>query len=70
MDIYKLFTQNLKQTPKKYIELKKITKAEILLKEGFKPNDVAEKLGYNNYVSFYRIYVKHFKSTPTKRNFK
>lgn len=68
--LYKLFTQNLKQTPKKYIELKKITKAEILLKEGFKPNDVAEKLGYNNYVSFYRIYVKHFKSTPTKRNFK
>ncbi len=68
--LYKLFTQNLKQTPKKYIELKKITKAEYLLKEGLKPNDVAQKLGYNNYVSFYRIYLKHFKSTPTKRHFK
>lgn len=68
--LYKLFTQNLKQTPKKYIELKKITKAEILLKSGLKPNDVAQKLGYNNYVSFYRIYVKHFNSTPTKRVFK
>ena len=59
-----LFTARLGTSPKQYILQKRMALAEREIALGTPPTLVAERLGYANYSSFYRIYKKHFQRSP------
>lgn len=63
--LFRLFKKELKQTPAKYINSKKLLLAERLISEGKNPTDVYEKCGFNDYTTFYRNYCSFFGQTPS-----
>ena len=62
-----LFEKKMKIAPKQYILQKKMALANQLIDDGRLPTEVAATLGYENYSSFYRMYVKQYGVMP--RNF-
>ena len=63
-----LFEQKMNLSPKQYILQKKLALADKLLGEGTSPSATAARVGYENYSDFYRMYKKHFGSSPTKKS--
>jgi AraC-like DNA-binding protein/quercetin dioxygenase-like cupin family protein len=61
-----LFTEQMKIPPKQYLTEKKMLRAKAMLLDGEPPTQVAIRCGYNNYVTFYRLYVKFFGNSPTE----
>lgn len=60
----RLFQKEMKVGLKEYIRGKKMMEARKLLEKGMKANEVALTLGYNDYSTFYRNYIKVFQSKP------
>ncbi len=52
--------------PGQYVLQKKMAFAQKMIKEGHPPTLVASQIGYKNYGTFYRMYIKHFQSSPSK----
>lgn len=65
--LHKLFKSNLKISPKQYVNSKKINLAHNLLNNGETLSQISEKCGFDNYSTFYRCYVKHFKHPPSTK---
>jgi AraC-like DNA-binding protein len=63
---FKLFKEQLKISPKKYINTKRILHAQKLIQCGQRPTDVYEQCGFESYVGFYKQYVKTFGHSPSK----
>lgn len=63
--LFKLFKQELKTTPKKYITDKRLLAAQNMLILGKTPTEVYCECGYNDYTAFYRSYVKFFGYPPS-----
>ncbi len=63
---FKLFKEQLKITPKKYINNKRILFAQQLIQRGHKPTEVYTQCGFDSYVGFYKQYVKAFGIPPSK----
>lgn len=61
-----LFCEQMKISPKQYILQKKLAFAGKLIHDGIPPTIAAMRIGYDNYSDFYRMYVKHFKKTPSQ----
>ena len=55
--LHHLFTQTVQISPKKYINLKRISKAKHLILLGEKPSEVFIHCGFNDYATFYRNYI-------------
>ncbi len=64
--LYKLFQTQLKITPKKYINTKRLLHAQKLLQRGKKPTDVYQECCFDTYVGFYKQYVKIFGYPPSQ----
>ena len=62
-----LFEEKMNISPKQYILQKKLALASKLIDEGVPHTVAAMQVGYENYSNFYRIYLKHFGTTPTKK---
>ena len=62
-----LFEAKMNISPKQYILQKKLALASKLIGEGTPPTVAASQIGYENYSNFYRIYLKHFGTSPTKK---
>ena len=62
-----LFEAKMNISPKQYILQKKLALASKLISEGMPPSIAAIQIGYENYCNFYRIYLKHFGKSPTKK---
>ena len=60
-----LFKRYMKISVKQYILNKKMIFASKLIKEGVPLNLVAERCGYHNYSSFYKIFTKFNESAPS-----
>lgn len=60
-----VFKDEMKVGIMHYIRDKKILLADSMLKAGKRPIDVAKECGYDNYISFYRLYTAHFKRSPS-----
>ena len=60
-----VFKQEMKVGIMQYIRHKKILIADKLLKKGKRPTEVAKECGYENYISFYRLYSQHFGKPPS-----
>ena len=63
-----LFEEKMNISPKQYILQKKLALANKLIVDGTPPTVAAIRVGYDNYSNFYRMYHKHFGSSPSKRN--
>ncbi len=59
------FKKKMKFPLMKYFNAKKIFIAQSMLRKGLKPHQVAKELGYANYSTFYRSYVKVLGFAPT-----
>ena len=64
--LFYLFKKHLNVTPKNYIMQKKMLKAERLIQNGEKFNNVCKKIGYSDYSIFFRTYKKYFGKAPSK----
>ena len=62
-----LFESKMNISPKQYILQKKLALASKLIDEGVPRTAAAMQVGYENYSNFYRIYLKHFGTNPTKK---
>ena len=67
---FRLFKEEMKVSPKKYITSKRLLYAQKLLREGEHPTTIFEKCGFNNYISFYQRYVDFFGYPPSEETAK
>ena len=63
--LYRLFKNELHQTPAKYIVSKRLLLAERMISDGEKPTYVYEKCGFSDYTTFYRNYRTFFGHPPS-----
>lgn len=65
----RLFKESTGTTVWKYITTKRLIKARQLIEAGESPTQIySSACGFNDYSSFYRAYVKHFGTAPSKGN--
>lgn len=64
--LHRLFQQELKTTPKKYIAEKRLLAAQMLLLQGMKPTKVYQECGFLDYSAFYRSYCRYFGYPPSQ----
>lgn len=66
--LYRIFKQELKTTPLKYLTEKRLIAARGLLRQGTSPTQVYEECGFADYSTFYRSYRAHFGCTPSQES--
>ncbi len=66
--LYKIFQSQLKITPKKYINTKRLLHAQKMLQRGKKPMEVYQECCFDTYVGFYKSYVKTFGYPPSEEH--
>ncbi len=64
--LYRFFLQNTGFAPGEYIQGRRIVKAKALLTNGVPARVAAEQVGFAEYSTFYRAFVKHTGITPAK----
>ena len=64
--LFRIFKNELHQTPKKYIRDKRLLLAQKMISDGKKPIIVYEKCGFSDYTAFYRSYISFFGYSPSK----
>ncbi len=62
---FRIFKEELKISPKKYITNKRLLHAQTLLGSGEKPTAVYLMCGFENYITFYKQYVELFGYPPS-----
>ncbi len=62
---YRLFKLQLKTTPKKYINTKRMLYAQRSIRQGNSPTAVYCECGFESYVGFYKQYLKTFGHSPS-----
>lgn len=63
---FKLFNDQVKISPMKYINLKRLQNAQKLIRDGHKPSEIYLDCGFGSYVGFYKQYMKIFNYAPSK----
>lgn len=66
--LHHLFISNLHISPKKYLNLQRLSLAQNMIREGLKPYDIYNKCGFNDYATFFRNYKQHFGHNPSTEN--
>lgn len=64
--LFKIFKQQLKISPKKYVNLKRLQYAKQMLASGKKPYEIYAECGFNSYVGFYKQFLKQFGYPPSQ----
>ena len=68
--LFKLFRTELGQSPKKYVNDKRLLAAQQMLREGRRPTEAYAVCGFRDYVSFYRGYRRLFGRAPSEERLK
>ncbi|MBE5747032.1 MAG: AraC family transcriptional regulator [Clostridiales bacterium] len=63
---FRLFQTQLKITPRKYLNGKRLLYSQTMLRQGKKPTEVYLLCGFESYVGFYKQYIKTFGYPPSK----
>ena len=66
--LHHLFVEFMQITPKKYINIKRLAKAQKLIRMGKKPSSVYTDCGFSDYATFFRNYSLHFGYKPSEEN--
>ena len=64
--LFKIFKEQLKISPKKYINNKRLLIAQKLLYSGKRPTEIYLQCGFQTYTSFYKQYLKLFGCPPSQ----
>ena len=64
--LFRLFRNELHQSPKKYIREKRLLLAQNMIISGISPTEACEKSGFIDYTTFYRNYCDFFGHSPQK----
>jgi len=64
--LHHLFTEFLQITPKKYINIRRLAKAQKLIRMGEKPSSIFSSCGFWDYATFFRNYTSYFGYTPSQ----
>lgn len=59
-----IFSEEMKISVKQYVLQKKLAYAARLIGEGASASSAAERIGYENYANFYKVYKKTFGASP------
>lgn len=62
---FRVFKDQMKISPKKYITNKRLVAAQKKIKKGAKPTEVYLECGFNTYTAFYKRYVAYFGFSPS-----
>ncbi len=62
--LHHLFVEHLGVSPKRYINIRRLTRAQRLIRMGERPNDVYSDCGFLDYATFFRNYKALFGHTP------
>lgn len=65
-----LFEKQMGIPPQQYILQKRMAYAQMQLRDGHSATSVAVELGYKSYSSFWRMYQKHYGTTPLQTKLK
>lgn len=63
---FRIFKEELKISPKKYLTNKRLLHAQTLIAGGERPTGVYLTCGFENYITFYKQYVEFFGYPPSK----
>ena len=63
---FRIFKEQMKISPKKYITNKRLVAAEKNIRKGEKPTEVYLQCGFNTYTAFYKRYVDYFGYSPSE----
>lgn len=63
--LFRLFSKEMKKSPKSYISEKRLLAAQDMMLRGEKPTEVFGKCGFADYTAFYRNYKRHFGHPPS-----
>ena len=66
--LHHLFSEFLQITPKKYINIRRLAKAQKLIRMGEKPSFIYSSCGFSDYATFFRNYTTYFGYTPSQEN--
>ncbi len=66
--LHHLFAEYMKITPKKYINIRRLGKAQKLIRMGGKPSAIYSSCGFGDYATFFRNYTEHFGYKPSEEN--
>lgn len=66
--LHHLFSEFLQITPKKYINIRRLAKAQKLIRMGEKPSTIFASCGFSDYATFFRNYTTYFGYTPSQEN--
>ena len=66
--LHHLFSEYMKITPKKYINMRRLAKAQKLIRMGSKPSVIYASCGFGDYATFFRNYTEHFGYKPSEEN--
>ncbi|MBQ7821492.1 MAG: helix-turn-helix transcriptional regulator [Clostridia bacterium] len=66
--LFRIFKKEMLQSPKRYINDKRILAAQSMISMGERPTDVCERCGFGDYTSFYRSYISFFGYSPSKEH--
>ena len=64
--LFRLFKTELHQTPRRYITDKRLLLSQKMIVSGEKPTRVCEKIGFDDYATFYRNYTAYFGHSPSE----
>ena len=66
--LHHLFMENLQISPKKFINIKRLAKAQHLIRMGETPSNIYTVCGFNDYTTFFRSYVSYLGHNPSEEN--
>ena len=66
--LHRLFIENLKISPKKYINMRRLSKAQKLIKTGQAPSAIYTDCGFSEYTTFFRNYTAYFGYNPSEKD--
>lgn len=66
--LHHLFMEYMKISPKKFINMKRLSKAQKLISTGDKPTAIYSECGFTDYGTFFRNYTNHFGYTPSQKD--
>ncbi|MBQ7953630.1 MAG: helix-turn-helix transcriptional regulator [Clostridia bacterium] len=66
--LHHLFMKNMKISPKKYVNMRRLSKAQKLIAMGEKPTVIYTECGFTDYGTFFRNYTNYFGYSPSRRD--
>ncbi len=66
--LHHLFVENLQISPKKFINIKRLSKAQRLIRTGENPSKIYPHCGFSDYATFFRNYNSYFGHNPSQEN--